>query len=189
VKSKLILASASPRRAQLLKQIGITPDQIIPADIDETELKGETPKQCAVRLALSKAKAVHQDGHFTLGADTIVAMGARMLPKTETEDSARNCLGKLSGRRHHVIGGIALITPEGKEITRHHDTMVQMKRLSDKDIDTYIATNEWNGVAGGYAIQGFAAVFIKTIHGSHSNVVGLSISDVFTMLDGNGFRH
>lgn len=187
----LILASASLRRVQLLKQIHITPAEIIPADIDETPItvngKPETPKQCAQRLALEKARSVHKEGHFTLGADTVVNMGTRMLPKTETADEARKCLEKLSGRRHHVIGGIALITPNGKEITRTVDTVVKFKRLHKTEIDAYINTNEWQGVAGGYAIQGYAAAFIAFMRGSYSNVVGLSLYDTMALLKGNGF--
>lgn len=187
MKNKLILASASPRRVQLLNQIHITPDHIIPADIDESPVKDETPKRCAERLALEKTRAVHKDGHYTLGADTIVNMGTRMLPKTETEGEARDCLNKLSGRRHHVIGGIALITPEGKEIMRTVDTVVKFKRLHTTEIDRYIATQEWQGVAGGYAIQGYASAFVAFIRGSYSNIVGLSLYDTRAMLEGNGY--
>lgn len=187
----LILASASPRRLQLLKQINITPDQIVPADIDETEKSGELPRQAAQRLAVEKAQKIASDHphSFILAADTLVACGRRILPKTETEEDARTCLTLLSGRRHHVYGGMALITPEGKIIPRLIDTIVQFKRLSEKDIETYLTTGEWQGVAGGYAIQGYAASFVKSIQGSHSNVVGLSLYDTMKMLEGNGFFH
>lgn len=182
MKNKLILASASPRRVDLLKQIDVIPALIAPADIDENPLKDEKPQDCALRLAIAKAQAVHQDGYFTLGADTLVACGRRMLPKTETEEEVRSCLALLSGRRHHVYGGIAVITPEGKIISRVCDTVVQFKRLSDADVKNYIASGQWNSVAGGYAIQGFAASYIKSIRGSHSNVVGLSLFDTMQML-------
>lgn len=191
MKNKLILASASPRRVDLLKQVNIIPDEIIPADIDETEAKGETPRALAQRLALEKAQTVatnHSDA-YVLGADTVVACGRRILPKTEDLDSARACLKLLSGRRHHVYGGIALVMPSGKAITRLSDTVVQFKRLSSHDIDTYLQTKQWQGVAGGYAIQSYAAGFIKFISGSYSNVVGLSLYDTMIMLEGNSFFH
>ncbi|PCK00647.1 MAG: septum formation protein Maf [Zetaproteobacteria bacterium] len=185
----LILASASPRRVELLKQIAITPTQIIPADIDELPLKAELPRDLAQRLALGKAKAIAKDNHntFILGADTVVACGRRILPKAETEDQARACLKLLSGRRHHVYGGICIITDQGKEITRICDTIVKFKVLTDQDIDTYIDTGEWHGKAGGYAIQGFAAAYISFIQGSYSNVVGLSLYDIMQILRGNEF--
>ena len=189
MKNKLILASASPRRVDLLKQIGITADEIIPADIDETEGKGEMPKTLAERLAREKAQAIATDNPntFILAADTVVACGRRILPKTEDEKSARECLELLSGRRHHVYGGIAVITPQNKVISRCDDTVVQFKRLNNKDIETYLKTGQWQGVAGGYAIQGHAAAFIKSIRGSYSNVVGLSLYDTMKILEGNGF--
>lgn len=190
MKNKLILASASPRRVDLLAQIGIQPADIIPADIDETEFKGELPRDLALRLATEKAQAIAKDHKdcFTLGADTVVACGRRILPKTETEDETRKCLTLLSGRRHHVYGGIALIAPDGKVITRLCDTVVQFKRLSSQEIETYIKSNEWKGVAGGYAIQGLAGAYIKSLRGSYSNVVGLSLYDTMNILHGAGFR-
>ncbi|HRQ61704.1 MAG TPA: Maf family nucleotide pyrophosphatase, partial [Alphaproteobacteria bacterium] len=170
MKNKLILASASPRRVDLLKQIGITPDSIIPADIDETPLKGELPAKLAERLAAEKAKAVaaKNPGTFILAADTVVAAGRRILPKTETLEDAQDCLKLLSGRRHHVYGGIALITPEGKTITRLCDTVVQFKNLSPNEMADYLQSGQWNGVAGGYAVQGHAGAFVKFIGGSYS---------------------
>ncbi len=191
MKNKLILASASPRRLDLLGQVGITPDEVIPADIDETEIPGELPRDLAVRLAIEKASAIaekHPESHV-LGADTVVACGRRILPKTEDEQAAKECLSLLSGRRHHVYGGIALITPEGKTIKRLCDTVVQFKKLSESDTKTYLETGQWKGVAGGYAIQGYAAAFIKSIRGSYSNVVGLSLYDTMRMLEGTGFFH
>lgn len=189
MKSKLILASASPRRVNLLEQIHITPTDIIPADIDESERKDEKPRALAQRLAMEKARAIaenHTDA-FILAADTVVAAGRRILPKTESAEEARACLELLSGRRHHVYGGIAVITPEGKLISRLCDTAVQFKRLHRAEIDHYIVSEEWNGVAGGYAIQGLAASFVKFIRGSYSNVVGLSLYDTMQILNGTGF--
>lgn len=186
---KFILASASPRRKELLAQIGIVPDAVIPADLNEAALKGELPQQTAKRLAEDKAKAVvadHADAYI-LAADTLVACGRRELPKAEDEGQARQCLEMLSGRRHRVYGGIALITPEGKLRSRLVTTMVQFKRLSADEINIYIASGEWQGKAGGYGIQGLAESYIKQISGSYSNVVGLSLYDTVAMLRGNGF--
>lgn len=190
MKNKLILASASPRRVDLLKQIAITPDDILPADIDETPLKGELPRDLAQRLSLEKARAIaaKHNGAFILAADTVVGCGRRILDKAETPADAQKCLKLLSGRRHHVYGGIAIIPPDGKEITRLCDTIVQFKTLSPTDIKSYIDSGEWQGKAGGYAIQGLAAAYIKFIRGSYSNVVGLSLYDTMTMLNGNGFK-
>lgn len=190
-KAQLVLASASPRRVDLLKQVGITPSDIIPADIDETERPGELPRTVAERLAREKAEAIAKNNPdaFILAADTVVACGRRTLPKTEDAHAARACLNMLSGRRHHVYGGIALVTPTGKTISRLVDTIVQFKRLTRGDIETYIQTQEWQGVAGGYAIQGYAASFVKSIRGSHSNVVGLSLYDTMKILEGNQFFH
>lgn len=188
--NKLILASASPRRVELLKQIGITPAEIIPADIDETPLRGELPRDLALRLAEGKARAIasdHSDA-FILAADTVVGSGRRILDKAEDEAYARECLEALSGRRHHVYGGIALITPGGDCVTRLVDTVVQFKKLSSGEVDEYIASGEWDGKAGGYAIQGLAATYIKFIRGSHSNVVGLSLYDTMKMLSGAGYK-
>ncbi len=190
MKSKLILASASPRRVQLLEQVGITPDDIIPADIDETPLERELPRDLAQRLAIGKAEAIaaqHKDT-FILAADTVVGCGRRILDKAEDEIYARKCLEQLSGRRHHVYGGIALITPEGKVIKRLVDTVVQFKRLTENDVETYIKSGEWDGKAGGYAIQGMAESYIKFIRGSYSNVVGLSLYDTIQILTGAGFK-
>ena len=190
VKNKLILASASPRRVDLLKQIGITPDGIIPADIDETPLKGELPRDLAVRLAVEKAKAVatSHKGQSILAADTLVACGRRILDKAISEQDARAYLSLLSGRRHHVYGGIALIAADGAISTRICDTIVKFKRLSPKEIDRYIDSGEWDGKAGGYAIQGLAASYINFIQGSYSNVVGLSLYDTMRLLEGSGHK-
>lgn len=183
----LLLASASPRRVELLKQSNIIPDKIIPADIDETPLKNELPGPHALRLAIAKAEKLKSETHFVLAADTVVACGRRILPKAETKDDVATCLDLLSGRRHKVFGGIALILPQGKTISRLVTTSVQFKNLSKEERDEYIESGEGIGKAGGYAIQGLAAGYIKSINGSYSNIVGLSIYDTLQMLKGNGF--
>ena len=186
----LVLASASPRRKDLLAQAGLVPDLIVPADIDETELPHELPRELAARLALGKAKAVAKDhpNAFVLAADTVVALGRRILGKPADEVEARSFLKKLSGRRHSVIGGICLITPCGGCHQMNIVTKVRFKRLTPQEIDTYIVTDEWQGKAGGYAIQGRAGTFVPWISGSYSNVVGLSLSDTVNMLTGAGYR-
>lgn len=185
----LILASASPRRLDLLAQIGIIPDRVIPADIDETPHKDELPRDYALRMAVAKADAIlpQAGGSCVLSADTVVACGRRILPKAETAEQARVCLELLSGRRHRVINGIALVTSEGPMKTRLSETVVQFKRLSAAEIDEYIGNGEWHGKAGGYAIQGRAAVFVKFIAGSYSTVVGLSLYDTQALLGSQGF--
>lgn len=189
MKNKLILASASPRRVDLLKQIGIVPDHIIPADIDETPLKTELPGKLAERLAGEKAAviAAKHPNSFVLAADSVVAVGRRILPKTEQAEEARACLDMLSGRRHHVYTGVCLISPGGKVSARLSDTVVQFKSLSHAELEEYLASKEWQGVAGGYAIQGLAGAFVKFIRGSYSNVVGLPLYDTMNMLRGAGF--
>ena len=186
---KLILASASSRRRALLEQVGINPAQIISAEIDETPQKNELPRALAQRLAKEKAEFVGKEhkGAFILAADTVVGCGRRILPKAETQDEAFACLTLLSGRRHRVWGGIVLICPEGRRLTRVVETSVQFKRLSQREMESYLASGEWQGKAGGYAIQGMAASYIKSIRGSYSNVVGLSLYDTIQMLDGAGF--
>src|SRR6185437_2237220 len=187
---KLILASSSPRRRELLAQIGIVPAAVDPADIDETPLKDELPPQHAQRLAAAKAQFVarrHPDP-FVLGADTVVGCGRRILPKAETIEQARACLTLLSGRRHRVHGGIALMTPAGKLVQRRVTTAVAMKRLAPQELDDYLAGEEWRGKAGGYAIQGRAARFVREIIGSYSNVVGLPLFETAMLLEGQGFR-
>ena len=185
----LILASASPRRRELLKQIHITPDDICPADINEDHEKAELPRDYVKRIALGKAQHIRKSksDSFILSADTTVACGRRILPKAEDEQTARDCLKLLSGRRHKVLGGIALITPEGKEIYRLSETTVKFKRLSPQDIEAYITSKEWDGKAGGYAIQGLAASYINFISGSYSNVVGLDLFQTRQLLKGNGY--
>lgn len=190
--SPVVLASASPRRRDLLAQIGISPDLILAADIDETPNRGEMPAAYARRMALEKAAAAANreipDGAAILAGDTVVARGRMILPKTETEDEARRCLALLSGRRHRVLGGIALRLPDGQVRSRLVTSSVTMKRLTAAEIDAYIATGDWHGKAGGYAIQGPAAALIRHIDGSYSNIVGFSLYDVAALLAGNGLR-
>ena len=190
-KQVLVLASASPRRRDLLAQIGIVPDLIIPADIDETPRRGELPAVYARRMAHEKAMAAAAfdmpDGAAVIAGDTVVACGRMILPKTETEAEARDCLIRLSGRRHRVLGGLALRLPDGRLVSRLVTSRVTMKRLTTPEIDGYIATGDWKGKAGGYAIQGPAAAMIRHIEGSYSNIVGFSLY-VAAMLRGNGLR-
>ncbi len=186
---RLILASASPRRLELLKQIGIVPDAVDPADIDEAQHRGELPLALAKRLALAKALEVakRHPGAFVLAADTVVACGRRVLPKPEDEATARKCLDLLSGRRHRVLGGVAAIAPDGRKALRVVDTVVTFKRLTDAEIGAYLGSGEWQGKAGGYAIQGRAARLVRAINGSYSNVVGLPLFETAEMLQGLGF--
>lgn len=179
-RTNLILASASPRRLDLLAQIGVVPKAVVPADIDETPLEAERPKAHAERLAREKAAKVSetQTGELILAADTVVACGHRILPKAENEATARKCLQMLSGRRHRVISGISIILPNGKQHTKSVTTTVSFKRLSPQDIDGYIDSGEWHGKAGGYAIQGLGATFVRNIAGSYSSVVGLPLFEV-----------
>ena len=189
-RARLVLASASPRRRELLAQIGWPPDAIDAADLDETPLKRELPADLALRLAEAKLDAVvsrHPDA-FVIAADTVVALGRRMLPKAETEADALECLTRLSGRRHRVIGGIAVRAPDGSKRKRLVTTVVAFKRLTDAEIAAYVAAGDWRGKAGGYAIQGGAAAYITQIRGSYSNVVGLGLAEVYAMLSGLGFR-
>jgi septum formation protein len=184
-----VLASASPRRLDLLRQLGLVPAAIDAAGIDETPLRRELPGPHALRLARAKAEAVapRHPGAFVLAADTVVAMGRRILPKAETEAEARACLEALSGRRHRVLGGIAVITPDGRRAERLVTTVVRLRRLDRSEIAAYLASGEWRGKAGGYAIQGLAAAFIPFIGGSHSNVVGLALAETASLLAGLGY--
>jgi septum formation protein len=183
---QLILASASPRRLELLRQIGIVPERILPADIDETPLKTELPAQHALRLAEAKARACPAEGQIVLAADTVVACGRRILPKAETPEQARVCLELLSGRRHRVLGGICVIDATGKSRTRLVTSVVRFSRLSPEDIAAYLDSGEWRGKAGGYAIQGRAAAFIPFLSGSYSNVVGLCLHNTAALLRAAG---
>lgn len=186
-----VLASASPRRLDLLKQIGVVPDRVVPADLDETPLKAEKPRDYAIRMAEAKARTVagREPGAFVLAADTVVAVGRRILPKAETAKQARACLALLSGRRHRVLGGLTLIGPDGRTVSRLVESQVTFKRLSEEEVAVYLASGEWHGKAGGYAIQGLAAAYIAWLAGSHSNVVGLPLAETYTLLAGLGFRH
>jgi len=186
----LVLASASPRRLELLRQIGIVPDHVEPADIDAMPRRGELPAGHVVRLAEAKARAVwpRYPDAFILAADTAVACGRRILPKAEDEATARACLDLLSGRRHRVYGGVALLTPAGELATRRVISQVAFKRLSEEELAAYLASGEWHGKAGGYAIQGHAAALIPWIAGSYSNVVGLPLYETVQLLAGRGYR-
>lgn len=185
----LILASASPRRLELLRQIGIEPDRIVHPDVDETPLRRELPAPYAKRLATAKAVRVAQDypGYFILAADTVVACGRRILPKAETAAQAEDCLTLLSGRRHRVLSGLCLIDTAGKQTIRLVETTVGFKRLTQDEIDGYIVGGEWQGKAGGYAIQGRAATLVDWIAGSYSNVVGLPLYEAAALLRGHGY--
>ena len=185
----LVLASASPRRLELLKQIGLAPDRVDPADLDETPLPGELPAAHALRLAREKAQAVaarHPDA-VVLAADTVVACGRRILPKGADEAAARKCLSLLSGRRHRVIGGVAVIAPGKGAKTRLVTTTVTFKRLTDAEIGVYLASGEWRDKAGAYAIQGRAALFVRFLSGSYSNVVGLPLFETAALLQAAGY--
>ncbi|PNQ74310.1 septum formation protein Maf [Erythrobacter sp. SAORIC-644] len=183
----LVLASASPRRRELLARLGLTPAAINPAAIDETPHKGELPRDYAKRMAREKAQAAASgDGHVLAG-DTVVAAGRRILPKAEDEATARKCLELLSGRRHRVLSAIALRAPDGAIRERLSETVVMFKRLSSAEIDAYLASGEWEGKAGGYAIQGIAEGLISRIQGSHSGVVGLPLYETRTLLRAAGF--
>lgn len=189
-KVRFVLASASPRRRDLLAQIGRSPDAVIEPDIDESVHVRELPRDHALRLAREKCAAValrpEAAGAVVLAADTVVACGRRILPKAEDEATARACLELLSGRRHRVIGGICVLRPDGRRHERLVMTSVSFARLTAADLDAYIAGGEWMGKAGGYAIQGRAAVFVRAIGGSYSNVVGLSLFETERLLAAAG---
>jgi septum formation protein len=180
----LVLASASPRRLDLLRQVGIEPAKIDPAHIDETPGPRELPRAYALRMAKAKLAAVagRHPGAVVLAADSVVVCGRRILPKAETEKDARACLDLLSGRRHRVLGGVAVGAPDGTVRARLIETVVRFKRLEPAEIDDYIVSDEWRGKAGGYAIQGRAACFVSFISGSYSNVVGLPLYETVALL-------
>jgi septum formation protein len=192
---KLVLASGSPRRLGLVNQAGLDPDALRPAEIDETPKKGELPRACATRLARAKAEAalasVRVDeelkGAFIIAADTVVAVGRRILPKAELLDEASQCLRLLSGRNHRVYTGICLVTPKESFRQRLVETRVRFKRLAEEDIEAYLASGEWRGKAGGYAIQGLAGSFVVKLVGSYTNVVGLPLYETTTLLGGEGY--
>lgn len=184
---RLVLASASPRRLELLRQIGIEPDEVTASDIDETPQPKELPRKLAARLAAEKAAAIAVGQGFVLAADTVVAVGRRVLPKAETEAEAERCLALLSGRRHRVYGGVCLLRADGKVSARVVETAVIFKRLEPQDIAAYLRSDEWRGKAGGYAIQGLAGMFVRALSGSYSNVVGLPLYETAQMLRGLGY--
>lgn len=192
---KLVLASASPRRLALLEQAGLVPDLLNPADIDETQQKRETPRALSARLAREKAKKasgmsqvqVLGDAVFIVAADTVVALGRRVMGKAETAEEAAHTLQLLSGRAHRVYTAISVIAPGGRQSTRVVDTKVRFKRLTREEIDSYLISDEWRGKAGGYAIQGRAGAFVRYLNGSYSAVVGLPLYETVAMLNGAGF--
>ena len=186
---RLILASASPRRLDLLARIGVTPDAVLPADIDESVPKGELPRQHALRLAREKAEALAaiEPDALVLGADTVVAVGRRILPKVEDEASLRACMKLLSGRRHRVLTGVALAIPGAGIRERLGETMIAMKRICDEEVDYYASHGEWRGKAGGYALQGYGEVYVRHIAGSYSNVVGLPLAETRLLLKSAGY--
>jgi septum formation protein len=184
---RLVLASASPRRLELLARIGVVPDAVIPAEIDETPRKAELPIPYARRLAAEKAAAVTAEGALILAADTVVAIGRRILPKTETEEEARAALSLLSGRRHRVRSAVALIDTRGRARHRLATSIVALKRLSEAELAAYLASGEWRGKAGGYAIQGRAEALVRMISGSWSNIVGLPLYETRALLRAAGY--
>lgn len=183
----LILGSSSPRRRELIARLGIEPQRIAAAEIDETPHKNEQPRPYAVRMAREKAHAIAGDGAFVLAGDTVVALGRRILPKAEDEATARHCLELMSGRRHRVLSAVALKYPDGTLRERLSETIVRFKPLSGAEIDAYIAGGEWHGKAGGYAIQGSAEGLIAWIGGSHSGVMGLPLFETRALLKAAGF--
>ena len=190
VRPQLILASASPRRLDLLRQVGVEPSQVVPADIDESPLKDETPRQLAVRLAVAKARAAGAaaPGAFIIGADTVVALGRRIFGKPKDEADARRMLGLLSGRSHRVLTAVAVLSPGGQLASRLSETRLRWKRLTSDDVARLIQSGEWRGVAGGYRIQGMAAALSMDLHGSYSGVVGLPLYETLALLEGLGYR-
>ena len=191
---KLVLASGSPRRIELLQQAGIEPDRLYPADMDETPLRAEHPRSLAKRLSRAKAEkalaGLKKDGEadaFILAADTVVAVGRRILPKAELVDEASNCLRLLSGRSHRVYTGVCMITPAGKVRQKLVETRVRFKRLSREELESYLASGEWRGKAGGYAVQGLAGSFVVKIVGSYTNIIGLPLYETASLLSGEGY--
>lgn len=183
----LTLASASPRRLDLLARLGVTPNAVTPADIDETPHEGERPRDYALRMGHEKALAVQAEG-YVLAGDTVVAAGRRILPKTEEEQEARDCLELLSGRRHVVLTSVVLRAPDGTCRERLNENVVRFKNLSSQEIDAYIASDEWRGKAGGYAIQGQAEGLVQWIRGSHSGIMGLPLYETRALLKSAGFN-
>ncbi len=186
----LVLASASPRRLELLRQVGIEPDLVDPADIDETPQRDETPRRLVARLAIGKAQAVsarHPDAHV-LAADTIVAVGRRILGKPEDEADARRMLTLLSGRPHKVLTGVAVIAPDGSAASRLVESRITFKRITDRELDAFIAGGDWTDASGGYKIHRLAGAFVTDISGSYTSVVGLPLYETLNLLGGLGWR-
>ncbi|MCE4226504.1 Maf-like protein [Methylobacterium sp. C25] len=196
---KLVLASASPRRLALLQQIGIEPDALLPADIDETPRKSESPRELARRLARAKLEVAREAARrndmlhnaYLVSADTVVAVGRRVLPKAERLDEAADCLRLLSGRPHRVYTAVCILSPKGRQRERLVEARVRFKRLSSREIESYLGSGEWRGKAGGYAIQGLAGAFVIKLVGSQSAVIGLPLYETMSLLEGEGFpvRH
>src|SRR5213079_2795290 len=192
---KFVLASGSPRRLGLLNQAGIEPDALLPAEVDELPVKGELPRALATRLARAKAEAALASvriseelrGSYILAADTVVAVGRRIMPKAEMLDEAAACLRLLSGRNHRVYGAVCLVTPKESFRQRLVETRVRFKRLSNEDLEAYLASGEWRGKAGGYAVQGLAGTFVVKLVGSYTNVVGLPLQEAVALLSGEGY--
>ena len=192
---KLVLASGSPRRLALLQQAGLEPDALLPADIDETPLKSETPRELVRRLARTKAEVARRtartreelEGAFVVAADTVVSVGRRILPKAEVVEEAAACLRLLSGRTHRVYTAVCVVTPRDAVRERLVESRVRFKRLSREDMEGYLASGQWRGKAGGYAIQGLAGTFVVKLVGSYPNIVGLPLYETISLLDGEGF--
>lgn len=186
----LVLASASPRRLDLLRQVGVEPDRVVATDIDEGLLKGETPRLHAVRLAREKAAAgaAAAPGAYVVAADTVVAVGRRVLPKAETQGQARECLKLLSGRAHRVLTAVAVVAPDGRCSSRLVETRVRFKRFSAVETEAYLESDEWRGKAGGYGVQGRAGAFVLELQGSYPAVVGLPLYETLSLLEGLGWR-
>lgn len=197
--ARLALASASPRRLALLEQVGLKPDLVVAADIDEAPInRVERPRQLALRLAIAKGRAAKAHNfpttditydayNFVLAADTVVAVGRRILPKAETEAEARFCLALLSGRKHDVLTAVAVLAPDGREASRLVESRVTFKQLAHQEVEGYVASGEWKGKAGGYAIQGGAGSFVTEISGSYSAIVGLPLYETVSLLEGLGY--
>ena len=193
--AKLVLASSSPRRLALIEQVGMYPDLLNPVDIDETRRKRESPRALSLRLAREKAQAARAaplvrnlgENVFVLAADTVVSVGRRVIDKPQSTDEARDALRLLSGRSHRVFTTIAVVSPDGRERSRVVDTKVRFKRLVRADMDAYLMSDEWRGKAGGYAIQGKAAAFVRWMSGSYTCVVGLPLHETVQMLQAGGY--
>lgn len=186
---RLVLASESPRRLALLRQIGVEPHHVEPAQLDETPLPKEPPRRLALRLAAAKAEALAQrhPHAFVLAADTVVAVGRRVLPKVESDSQGEACLELLSGRNHSVLTAVCVVAPDGRRATRLSETRVRFKRLTDDDVAAYLRSGEGLGKAGGYAIQGLAGAFVANLQGSYSGVVGLPLYETANLLRGLGY--